>query len=175
MQRRPNLDTSSQCGEQTQTLRLRQLAGPQLKLPRHSYRLPSTPPLGCQLPRSTAHLRIAHTHQSTSTLNLRFRLLPCLGLHPKHQKEIAGTDTPIRSYAKPYCPAPTAHHVSAADSSCSPGRSCTSTTTTTTALNSEASPTPNATSEPQPRKPEQNRSPRSKGPSSQYAAGKTHG
>jgi hypothetical protein len=107
----------------------------------------------------------------TISSRLSVRILPCHGLHPKHQREIAGTGTPIRSYAKLYSPAPTAHHASAADSSCCPGRSCTSTTTTGTAPNSEASPTQPATSELQPRKPEQSRSRRNKEPTSPYTAG----
>jgi hypothetical protein len=111
----------------------------------------------------------------TISSRLSVRILPCHGLHPKHQREIAGTGTHIRSYAKLYSPAPTAHHAYAAHSSCCPGRSCTSTTTTTTAPSSEASPTQPATSEQQPRKHEPSRSQpiwRKQGPTDQSTAGK---
>ena len=41
---------------------------------------------------------------------------------PKAPKGDRGTGTPTRSYAKPYSPAPTAHHARAADCPCSPGQ-----------------------------------------------------
>jgi hypothetical protein len=127
--------------------------GPAAQVPSPFVRLRSTRPLRCHLTHRTAHLRIAHTDSlsqpSTSGLDSCHAMAA-----PKDQREIAGLGTPIRGCAKPYSPAPTAHHASDAASQDSQGRNSTSTTTTTTAPNSEASATPNETSEPQPRKPE---------------------
>ena len=109
-----------------------------------------------------------------STSDLDF--LRCHGPNPKHPKETGAMDTPIKRSAKPYCPAPTAHHVYAAASSCCQARNSTSTTTTGTAPNFEASPIVIAISEQQPAKPEPSRSRRRwrrQGPANQYTAGKT--
>jgi hypothetical protein len=100
------------------------------------------------------------------------RLQPCHGAHPKHPKATEATDTPTKSYAKPYSPPPTAHHAYAADSRCCQARNSTSTTTTTTAPNSEASRMPCATFGLQPRKHGRYSSQQSQGPAGQCTAGK---
>jgi hypothetical protein len=61
----------SQSVKQTDTLRIRQLSGPQRQLPRQPDRPLSAPPLGSQRTRSSAtRLRTVHTQ----SLNLRLRV-----------------------------------------------------------------------------------------------------